>query len=221
MAPTGIFWLDRARVPDAVAHAYATAPSAVAEANAGGGAYFTRRTFTGGRKRSRKKRNHRPHRRRRRRHRRRGAGILDFFKDTPKKKQTRKEKEEREERNKDAIAEQRFKLRLAAAAEQDYLASTKQEGIPNIERMAKMRTASRTAWEYFMTTADYQKFLYETWKVNWGGVPPTEEEMQLIRSLKRYDPAGYRAVQQRTPPAQQGGKRRRKTRRKTRRHKRR
>ena len=225
MAPTGIFWLDRARVPDAVAHAYATAPASVAEAASaaardrgtslgdGGGAHFTRRTFTGGRRRSRKKRNHRSHRRRRRRHRRRGAGILDFFKDTPKKKQTRKEKEEREERNKDAIAEQRSKLRLAAAAEQDYLASTKQEGIPNIERMAKMRTAARTAWEYFMTTADYQKFLYETWKVNWGGVPPTEEEMGLIRSLKRYDPAGYRAVQQRTPPAQQGGKRRRKTRR--------
>jgi len=214
MAPTGIFWLDRARVPAAVAHAYATAPSAVAEANAGGGAYnSSRRTFTGGRRRSRKKRNRRSHRRRRRRHRRRGAGIFDFFKDTPKKKQTRKEKEEREERNKDAIAEQRFKLRLAAAAEQDYVASSKQEGIPNIERMAKMRTASRTAWEYFMTTANYQKFLYETWKVNWGGVPPTEEEMQLIRSLKRYDPAGYRAVQQRTPPAQQGGKRRRKTRR--------
>ena len=212
MAPTGIFWLDRARVPDAVAHAYATAPSAVAEANAGGGAYFMRRTFTGGRRRSRKKRNRRSHRRRRRR----GAGIFDFFKDTPKKKQKRKEKEEREERNKDAIAEQRFKLHLATAAEQDYLASTKQEGIPNIERMAKMRTASRTAWEYFMTTADYQKFLYETWKVNWGSVPPTEEEMGLIRSLKRYDPVGYRAVQQRTPPAQQGGRRR-----KTRRHKRR
>ena len=129
------------------------------------------------------------------------------------KQKLRKEKEEREERNKDAIAEQRSKLRLAAAAEQDYLASTKQEGIPNIERMAKMRTAARTAWEYFMTTADYQKFLYETWKVNWGGVPPTEEEMGLIRSLKRYDPVGYRAVQQRTPPAQQGGKRRRNTRR--------
>ena len=209
MAPTGIFWLDRARVPVAVAHAYATAPSAVAEANAGGGAHFTRRTFTGGRRRSRKKMNDRSHRRRRRR---RGAGIFDFFKDTPKKKQKRKEKDEREERNKDAIAEQRFKLHLATAAEQDYLASTKQEGIPNIERMAKIRTASRTAWEYFMTTADYQKFLYETWKVNWGSVPPTEEEMGLISSLKRYDPVGYRAVQQRTPPAQQGGRRRRKRR---------
>ena len=118
-----------------------------------------------------------------------------------------------------AIAEQRFKLRLAAAAEQDYLASTKQEGIPNIERMAKMRTAARTAWEYFMTTANYQKFLYETWKVNWSGRPPTDEEWSLIRSLKRYDPAGYKAIQQESPPAQQGGRRRR--RRKTRRRRKR
>lgn len=170
-----------------------------------------------GRRRSRKKRNRRSARRRRRHI--RGAGILDFFKDTKKKKQTRKEKEEREERNKDAIAEQRFKLRLAAAAEKDYLASTKQEGIPNIERMTKMRTAARTAWEHFMSTDKYQTFLYETWKVNWGNVPPTAEEIMLLRSLKRYDPAGYRAVQQRTfiAPRQQGGKRRRKTHRRRRR----
>ena len=156
----------------------------------------------GRRRRSRKKRNQR-----------RGGGFFDFFRDPKKKKQTRKEKEARKKRNMDAMAEQRFKLRLAAAAEQDYLASTKQEGIPNIERMAKMRTAARTAWEHFMTTDNYKKFLYETWKVNWSGVPPTEEEMQLIRSLKRYDPAGYRAVQRRDPPAQHGGKHRRKTRR--------
>ena len=138
-----------ARYLDAVARAYATAPSAVAEAAAAaaraappedrrhpqirGSAHFTRRTFTGGRRRSRKK----------------GtashadvtvvAGAQAYliFQRYAKKKQTRKEKEEREERNKDAIAEQRFKLRLAAAAGQDYLASTKQEGIPNIERMAK------------------------------------------------------------------------------------
>ena len=154
-----------------------------------------------GRSRSRKRRNRR----------RRGAGIFDFFQDTKKKKQTRKEKEEREERNMDARAEQRFKLRLAVAAEEDYLASQNQAGIPNIERMVKMRTAARTAWEHFMTTRNYQKFLYETkWKVNWSGIPPTAEEWSLIRSLKRYDPAGYRAVQQRNfpYPRQRGGKRR-------------
>ena len=60
MAPTGIFWLDRMRVAEAAAHAYATAPASVAEAAAAA-------SFTGGRRRSRKKRHHRRRRRRRRR----------------------------------------------------------------------------------------------------------------------------------------------------------
>ena len=208
MAPTGIFWLDR--------DTYATAPDAVAEAAAaaargpsledgdivdiGGGAHFTRRTFNGGRRKTHRRKK----RRRRRRRKKHGGGLFDFLKGSKTRKEKarrRKEKEEQEETQMRKRTDQEFKLHLAAAAEKDYEASKKQEGLPNIERMAKMRAAARTAWEYFMTTPKYKTFLLETWKVNWGERPFTGEEFLLLQSLKRYDPVGYVAINQQNPPS--------------------
>ena len=145
----------------------------------------TKKTFTGGRRR---RKNH-------------SGGMFGFFKKDKNKNQRRQEKEEREEKLMTERVDQRFKLRLAAAAEKDYLASQNEEGLPTIEKIAKMRVAARTAWDYFMTTPKYKTFLYETWKVNWGERPFTGEEFLLVQSLKRYDPVGYIAINQQNPPS--------------------
>ena len=87
MAPTGIFWLDRARVPEAVAQ---EATAFWSPKPTVGGGHTSRCTFTGGRRRSRKKRN-------------RGPTVVGFvagaqyliFSKTPKKKQKRKDEERR------------------------------------------------------------------------------------------------------------------------------
>jgi hypothetical protein len=139
----------------------------------------TRKTFSGGRRR---RKNH-------------SGGMFGFFKKDKNKNKRRQEKEEREEVQMRKRADQELKLQTAALAEEDYLASENQARISNMEKIALMRAAEQTSWEYAMTTPEYQTFLYETWKVN-SERDFTREELLLVSSLLRYDPAGYKAIYQ-------------------------